>query len=156
MTNNDKEPDKGQESPEVSWNQGREYRPKGFLKGIYLTFFWCMVGVSVIYGIRLWFDVPPHPTFMPIIGAVFAAVLSFTLVIALEYVIGPIQLKVGDKFNFTGASGPIILWCICFTVVIFGLYMLGIGDIVTNEYPDTHSACSVLDLTFNNCPPTAH
>ena len=130
----------------------REYRPQSFSKYIYITFFWCMVGVSIIYGIRLWHDAPPHPSFMPIIGAVFAAVLSFTLVIALEHVIGPITIRFGERFNFTGASGPIIIWCICFIVIAFGLYILGIVDTLELHKGTPHVATSVLDLMIGGCP----
>lgn len=141
-----------EETPGINLQDGREYRPKGFSKYIYLTFFWCMVGVSIIYGLRLWFDAPPHPSFMPIIGGVFAAILSFTLVIALEYVIGPIKINLGANYNFRGASGPIILWCICFIVIVYGLYLLGIGDILTTEAVESHISCSLNDLIFGKCP----
>ena len=141
-----------EEDQNIKLKTGREYRPRSFSRYIYITFFWCMVGVSVIYGFRLWFDAPPHPSFMPIIGGVFAAVLSFTLVIALEYVIGPISISVGEKFSFTGASGPIILWCICFIAIVFGLYLLGIGDILTDESVKSHVSCPLNDLMFGECP----
>lgn len=135
-----------------SEDKEREYRPRIFSKYIYITFFWCMVGVSVIYGIRLWHDLPPHPSFIPIIGAVFAAILSFTLVIALEYVIGPISIRFGEKFNFTGASGPIILWCICFVVIVYGLYLLGITDVSANKSNVPHQSCSLGDMMLRGCP----
>ncbi len=139
------------EDADVESKIGREYRPKGFSKSIYIVFFWCMVGASIIYGIRLWHDVPPHPSFMPIIGAVFAAILSFTLVIALEYVIGPITIKFGENFNFTGASGPIILWCICFIVIIFGLYLLGIDKALEAHENIPYVQCSIGELISENC-----
>jgi hypothetical protein len=61
---------------------------------IYATFFWCMIGVSITYRVRLWLDTPIYPSFLlPLVGAIFAAVLTFTLVISLEYVVGPIILK---------------------------------------------------------------
>lgn len=132
--------------------KAREYRPRGFSKYIYITFFWCMIGVSMIYGVRLWHDLPPHPSFVPIIGAVFSAILSFTLVIALEYVIGPISIRFGEKFNFTGASGPIILWCICFIVIVFGLYLLGITDVAANKSNLPHQTCALQEMMFGECP----
>jgi len=82
-----------------------------------MTFSWVLVGICVIYGVRLWFNSPVHPSFMPIIAGAFCAVLSFTLVLALEYATGPITLKAGS-LNFEGASGPIILWCLCFFVYL--------------------------------------
>lgn len=130
---------------------GREYRPKSFTKSIYIVFFWCLVGASLIYGVRLWHDVPPHPSFMPIIAAVFSAILSFTLVIALEYVIGPISIKFGENFNFTGASGPIILWCLCFIIIIFGLYLLGIEKVIEMHTKIPTASCSVGELLAGQC-----
>jgi len=129
---------------------GREYRPKSFSRYIYITFFWCMVGASIIYGIRLWHDAPLHPFFIPIISGVFAAILSFTLVMSLEYVIGPININVGGN-TFSGAGGPIILWCLCFLVVCFGLYLLGAGDLVKQDVAENYVACSTGDLMRGEC-----
>lgn len=80
-------------------------KPKKFGGFIYIIFFWCLIGISGIYGFRLWFDMPLHPSFLPIVGAVFAAILAFTLVMSLEYAVGPIVIKSG-AFEFSGASGP--------------------------------------------------
>ena len=110
-----------------------EDQSKGFSRGVYLVFFWCMIGSLVIYGIRLYFDVPTHPTFLPIVGAAFAGILSFTLVISFEYYVGPIEIKFGKDRGFSGAGGPIILWCICFLVIVFGLYLLGMPDAISKK-----------------------
>ncbi|TXI37108.1 MAG: hypothetical protein E6Q59_08365 [Nitrosomonas sp.] len=131
---------------------GREFRPKSFSRYIYITFFWCMVGASIIYGIRLWHDAPLHPFFVPIIGGVFAAILSFTLVMALEYVIGPININVGGN-TFSGAGGPIILWCLCFLVICFGLYLLGAGEVTKHPVAENYVACSTGDLMRGQCNP---
>ncbi|MBL8501724.1 MAG: hypothetical protein LZF64_02940 [Nitrosomonas sp.] len=133
---------------------GREFRPKNFSSVIYITFFWCMIGVSLIYGYRLWNDMPVHPTFMPIIGAVFSGILAFTLVIALEYVIGPIKLEMGEKFNFSGATGPIVFWCICFLAIIYGLYLLGLPEIMKDyaKQNEFHTSCSVGKIYRDECP----
>lgn len=72
MTINENGPNVSDEASAVETKNGREYRPKSFSKYIYITFFWCMVAVSVIYGIRLWHDVPLHPSFMPIKGEALA------------------------------------------------------------------------------------
>ncbi|MDQ3563661.1 MAG: hypothetical protein M3436_05815 [Pseudomonadota bacterium] len=109
----------------------KEEKRKHFSRFIYMTF-WCMVGVSLIYGFRLWHDIPVHPSLIPIIGAVFAEILSFTLVIALEHVAGPINIEYGT-FKFQGASGPIILWCICFLAIVYGLCLLGMPEVAMSE-----------------------
>ena len=127
-------------------------RPKNFSNLIYATFFWCMIGVSLIYGIRLWLDTPIHPSFLPLVGAVFAAILAFTLVMSLSHVVGPIVLK-SNLFEFSGASGPIILWCICFLVIVYGLYLMGMPDTIKSGYEkELYSPCSIGERIRDECP----
>jgi hypothetical protein len=97
-----------------------------------------MFGVCGIYGVRLWFNSVPNPVFAPIIGASFCATLAFTIVLFLETVSGPIQLKIREGTEFTGASGPIIMWCLCFMVIALGLYMMGIVETIKlpTQQPD--------------------
>src|SRR5258705_143459 len=64
----------------------------------------------------------------------FIAVLSFTLVLALQYTTGPIKIKF-STVDFEGASGPIIFWCVCFFVISYGLYMMGLADVVKVAAP---------------------
>ena len=100
-----------------------------FTRLIFLVFAWTLIGICLIYGVRMWFNSPMPPSFIPITGAAFCAVLAFTLVLTLEYATGPIKLKLGTNTEFEGASGPIILWCLCFFVIALGLYLLGIADV---------------------------
>ena len=108
--------------------------PGWFSSAIFVMFFWIMGGISFIYGVRLWFNDPIQPSFIPIAGGAFAAALAFTLVLTFEYVTGPIKLKFANT-DFQGASGPIVLWCLCFVAIVFGLYLLGLGDAVTEIDP---------------------
>ena len=108
--------------------------PIWFSRTIFGLFFWIMAGICIIYGVRLWFNDPFHPTFIPIAGAAFAAAMAFTLVLTFEYVTGQIKFKFGQS-QFEGASGPILLWCVCFVAIVFGLYLLGIADAVTKIKP---------------------
>jgi hypothetical protein len=101
--------------------------PAIFSKLIFVVFAWVLVGLCFIYGVRFWFNSPMHPSFIPITGAAFAAVLSFALVLALHLTTGPIKLKI-TGVDFEGASGPIVLWCLCFFVISYGLYMMGLSD----------------------------
>jgi len=101
--------------------------PAIFSKLIFVVFAWVLVGLCFIYGVRFWFNSPMHPSFIPITGAAFAAVLSFALVLALHFATGPIKLKI-TGVDFEGASGPIVLWCLCFFVISYGLYMMGLSD----------------------------
>ncbi len=111
--------------------------PGWFSSSVFVMFFWIMAGICFIYGVRLWFNDPIHPSFIPIAGGAFAAALAFTLVLTFEYVTGPVKLKFGNT-DFQGASGPIILWCLCFVAIVFGLYILGLGDAVTEIKPATN------------------
>jgi hypothetical protein len=108
--------------------------PSLFTKLIFATFAWTLVGICLIYGVRMWFNSTVPPSFLPITGAAFCAVLSFALVLALEYATGRIKIKF-STVDFEGASGPIILWCLCFFVIALGLYMLGIADAVKATAP---------------------
>jgi len=122
----------------------------GFSRGIYIVFFWCLLGASLIYGVRLYFDVPIHPSFLPLVTAIVAAILAFTLIISFEYHVGPIELKLGENRGFSGAGGPIVLWCICFLVIVYGFYLLGITDAVKQEIKkDDLKACAVHDLIMH-------
>lgn len=145
------ESDERKEQPKTSNSKGPS---KEFSKLIYGVFFWCMIGVSVIYGIRLYFDVPIHSSFLPIIGAVFAGILAFTLVVSFQSKAGPIDIKLGENIGFSGAGGPLILWCICFLVIVYGLYLLGITDAIKQSPNDkNYEACAVHTLIKSGgCP----
>jgi hypothetical protein len=112
--------------------------PRFFSRTIFVVFIWVMFGVCGIYGVRLWFNSVPNPVFTPIIAASFCATLAFTIVLFLQTVSGPIQLKIREGTEFTGASGPIIMWCLCFMVIALGLYMMGIVETIKlpTQQPD--------------------
>jgi hypothetical protein len=91
------------------------------------AFFWCVFGLSVIYGIRIWWDAPIHPSFVPFMGVGFGVIVAFAIVLTLKYTSGDIEFKIlGNELK--GASGPIILWVLCFLVIVYGLYLLGIAE----------------------------
>ena len=108
--------------------------PALFTKLIFVIFAWVLVGLCLIYGVRMWFNSTIASSFIPITGAAFSAVLSFTLVLALQYTTGPIKIKF-STVDFEGASGPIIFWCVCFFVISYGLYMMGLADVVKVAAP---------------------
>jgi hypothetical protein len=96
----------------------------------------------------MWFNSSIHFSFFPITGAAFCVALSFTLVLSLEYATGPIKLKLGT-IDFEGASGPIILWCLCFSVMSFGLYLLGLPEVAKAIIEADHR--SLLQLFSGRC-----
>jgi len=139
-------PDEGNAADSKSSSDGavQKSAPPIFSRLIFGVFAWVLVGLCFIYGVRFWFNSPMHPSFIPITGAAFCAVLSFALVLALQYTTGPIKLKF-SSVDFEGASGPIVFWCLCFFVIAFGLYMMGLADVAkaTTQSGDSRS---LLDL----------
>ena len=138
------------ESTETASTENQLGRPTALVKFIYSIFFWCMTGVAVIYGIRINQDVPIHPSFVPIIGAVFAAILAFTLIMAFKIIAGPIRIK-SVAFELDGASGPTVLWCICFLSIAYGLYLLGLVDVAKTPIDPSYKSCSVSDTARKLC-----
>ena len=65
--------------------------------------------------------VQEHPA--ATIGIAMSAVTAFCLVAILEVSRGPIEFE-ALGFKFRGASGPVILWILCFLVMIFGVWFL--------------------------------
>jgi hypothetical protein len=65
--------------------------------------------------------VQEHPA--ATIGVAMSAVTAFCLVAILEISRGPIEFE-ALGFKFRGASGPVVLWVLCFLVMIFGVWLL--------------------------------
>jgi hypothetical protein len=60
----------------------------------------------------------------PITGVFISFFLSTFIVLFLKYSAGPIEFE-GLTFRFKGASGPVVLWALCFLVIVIGLSTLG-------------------------------
>ena len=108
--------------------------PRWFKRAVFVLFFWIMFGISLIYGARLFNNNPMHPSFLPVAGAAFAASLSFVIVMVFDQFGGQLVFKV-PPLTVEGASGPILLWCICFLSIAIGLSLLGFASAVTADYP---------------------
>lgn len=121
-----------------------------FTVSVYAIFLWIMLGISIFYGVRFYHNDPIHPTFIPMVGGAFSAALAFTIVISLRSVVGEIFIQFGEHRKFEGASGPLILWCICFLVIMFGLYLVGLADTVTVT-DDNFTGCSIGQLMNRTC-----
>ena len=65
--------------------------------------------------------------FLVIIGLPLASMASLFLVLILEYSKGPIEFE-GLGFKFKGASGPLIMWVICFLAIVGAFKLLWIGS----------------------------
>ena len=61
--------------------------------------------------------------FVAIVGLPFVALLSFFIVVILESSFGNIEFE-GLGFKFKGASGPIVLWTLCYLVISITIKIL--------------------------------
>jgi hypothetical protein len=52
-----------------------------------------------------------------------SAVAAFCIVTLLRVTTGPIEVE-AQGIKFSGASGPIIFWILCFIVIVFGVKIL--------------------------------
>jgi len=62
-----------------------------------------------------------------LIGIPMSAVTAFCIVSLLKVTNGPIEFE-AIGFKFRGASGPIVLWILCFLVIVIGFHLLW-GDL---------------------------
>lgn len=90
-----------------------------------IAFFVFMVTIVSIYCANALLDIPgmqwnDYPGAVAIAYVTFAASLALMLVLLLNYTIGPVEFS-GLGFSFKGASGPIVLWVMCFLAIIIGL-----------------------------------
>lgn len=76
--------------------------------------------VTVIHGIWIsedkWVLKAAKEHFAAVVGLPGVAVASLFVVSIFEFTAGPIEFE-GLGFKFKGASGPIVLWAICFLVI---------------------------------------
>lgn len=62
--------------------------------------------------------------FPSVVGLPMAAVGSFIIIVLLRQTNrGPIEFE-GLAFKFRGASGPVVLWVVCFAVISIAIRML--------------------------------
>jgi len=61
--------------------------------------------------------------FAATIGLPLAGLTSLSLVLFLKYTAGPLEFE-GMGFKFKGASGPIVLWILCFLSIATAIKLL--------------------------------
>jgi len=61
--------------------------------------------------------------FAGIVSVPLAAIGALCVVLILRSTEGPIEFE-GLGFKFSGASGPVVLWALCFMVIISGIHLL--------------------------------
>lgn len=118
---------------------------------LYLIFLWCLLGIALAYGVRLWNDVPIHSSFIPFVGIAFSAILSFVVVMAFRSVAGEIDFQFG-RVRFKGAAGPVLFWSLCFLAVTYGMHLLGIKDVANEPVLNGYKSCSVGEIALHTCP----
>jgi len=98
------------------------------LKWTSVLFFVFMVIIVSIYSADALLDIPgidsnDYPGAVAIAYVTFAASLALMLVLLLNFTLGPIEFN-GLGFSFKGASGPVVLWVLCFLAIIAGLSVI--------------------------------
>lgn len=137
----------GVNSPTIS--DARRDLSLWFRVPVVVTFAWVFFGICGIFGYRLWWNSPAHPSFVPFAVAAFASVVAYSIVRSLDIAAGsPITLKIAGQ-EFTGASGPVILWIGSFMVIVYGFSLLNVFQLATSTAP---TAPPVHTLSNNMMP----
>jgi hypothetical protein len=89
---------------------------------VMMMFFIIFVGTHAIEP-GSWVAEMAKTHFAAVIGLPFIALLAFFIVIILEFSFGTIQFE-GLGFKFRGASGPIVLWALCFLAITVAVRLL--------------------------------
>ena len=135
-----KEPPTGIISQLVESNETSKEKPSTFGKNtiqivVICSFIFFVIGISVNYGYRMYWNSPLHPSFMPFVFIAAASILAFTVILALDIAVGgsgTIEFEiVGQKFR--GASGPVVLWVLTFLSIMLGLRLSGATDLAKSE-----------------------
>tara|TARA_Y100000588_G_C13362633_1_gene547192 strand:- start:124 stop:468 length:345 start_codon:yes stop_codon:yes gene_type:complete len=99
--------------------------------------FWGSIGIAAMMfvGVVIWSAIlilgaPETPASKVIIdhfpatfGLPLAAGGAFILVVLLSQTQGPVEFE-GLGFKFRGASGPVVLWVLCFLAMVAGIKVL--------------------------------
>ncbi len=90
-------------------------------------------GAAILFPIFIFGGINPvfidlyKKNFIVIIGLPFAALASLFIVVFLEQSQGPIEFK-GLGFEFKGASGPVVLWVLCYLAFVISFSVLWNGE----------------------------
>jgi hypothetical protein len=94
--------------------------------GVLATYFFGFMIYQTIWGgsePRNWLTQLSNTHYAALVGTPMSAVAAFCIVSLLKVTNGPIEFEV-FKFKFHGASGPIIMWVLCFLSIVFGFHLL--------------------------------
>jgi hypothetical protein len=123
---------------------------------IIFTFIFYLIGITVNYGYRTYWNSPLHPSFMPFVYVAVAAILAFTVVLTIN-----ITIDTNEKIKFVflgqlfeGASGPVVLWILTFLTIMLGFRLSGATDLAKSDIkanPASHHLLKSLDAKFVIC-----
>lgn len=82
--------------------------------------------IGILYGINPLYIPLYQANFVVIIGLPLAALAALLLVLFLRQTQGPIEFE-GLGFSFKGASGPVILWILCYLAFVLSFKLLWIA-----------------------------
>lgn len=114
---------------QVAPDSTRNDRPSAIFRWVALGIFF---GLGLFHGIGAILNIYRNPgDFLSKItdhlaiayGLVPSAYFALGLVVFLQSTSGPISFK-GLGFEFSGASGPIVLWLLTFLGFVFGIWLL--------------------------------
>lgn len=90
-----------------------------------------MLGAAALFALFIWVDwtQPYWPRliekhFGAIVGLPMAAVAAFIVVTLFRQREGPIEIE-GPGFKMKGATGPVLLWAMCFWVIAWAIKEVG-------------------------------
>jgi hypothetical protein len=95
-----------------------------FMLGIYAygswSIFWRVIATDDVVTLYMQ---TTFEHFAVLVALPFAALGSLCLVLLLRYAAGPIEFE-GLGFKFRGASGPIVMWALCYLVIAVSIKLL--------------------------------
>ena len=72
---------------------------------------------------RNWLTMIAKTHYAALVGTPMSAAAAFSIVSILKVTNGPIEFE-ALGFKFHGASGPIIMWALCFLFIVFAFHLL--------------------------------
>ena len=86
-----------------------------------------IIGAGVLFGLFILVDFTQaywpriiEAQFAAVVGLPMAAVAAFIVVALFRQTEGPIEIE-GPGFKLKGATGPVILWALCFWVIAWAI-----------------------------------
>jgi len=94
--------------------------------GVLAAYFFGFMTVESIWGKsdpHNWLTKLVNVHYAALVGTPMSAATAFCIVSLLKVTNGPIEFE-AIGFKFRGASGPIVLWILCFLVIVIGFHLL--------------------------------